>query len=151
MHCIQKWRCYLEGANQFQVLTDHKSLEFFKTQNHLSRRQAEWMSVVQRYPMQITYKPGKEMLTADALSRLYKKHSSGNEGLDPDWPMLIMGNLQEGFPPGVTMITQEKVLKNKHLFKNVYGTLHQSYPTATRYHTFPPPKGLTQCSSTTGT
>ena len=40
VHCIQKWRCYLEGANQFQVLTDHKSLKFFKTQNHLSRRQA---------------------------------------------------------------------------------------------------------------
>ena len=36
-----------------------------------------------------------------------------------------MRNLQEGFPPGTTLDTQGKVLKNKHLFKNVYGTLHQ--------------------------
>ncbi|KAJ9060038.1 hypothetical protein DSO57_1035147 [Entomophthora muscae] len=34
-----------------------------------------------------------------------------------------MGNLQKGFPPGTPMDIQEKVLKNKHLFKNVYGTL----------------------------
>ncbi|KAJ9085062.1 hypothetical protein DSO57_1017583 [Entomophthora muscae] len=39
-----------------------------------------------------------------------------------------MGNLQEGFLPGTPMDIQEKVLKNKHLFKNVYGTLHQILP-----------------------
>lgn len=74
--------------------------------------------------MQIKYKPGKEMLTADALSRLYSKHVICADG-NPDWPMLIMGNLQEGFHPGTPMDIQEKVLKNKHMFENLYGTLHQ--------------------------
>ena len=67
------------------------------------------------------------MLTADTLSRLYSKHALCPDG-NPNWPMLIMGNLQEGFPPGTPMDIQEKVLKNKHLFKNVYGTLHQIIP-----------------------
>ncbi|KAJ9067981.1 hypothetical protein DSO57_1033359 [Entomophthora muscae] len=67
------------------------------------------------------------MLTADALSRLYNKHILCTDG-DPDWPMLIMGNLQEGFPPGTPMNIQEKVLKNKYLFKNIYSTLHQTLP-----------------------
>ncbi|KAJ9090231.1 hypothetical protein DSO57_1004484 [Entomophthora muscae] len=38
--------------------------------------------------------------------------------------MLIMGSLQERFPPGTPMDIQEKVLNKKHLFKNLYGTLH---------------------------
>lgn len=64
------------------------------------------------------------MITADALSRLYSKHVLCADG-NPNWPMLIMGNLQKVFPPGTSMYIQERVLKNKHMFKNVYGTLHQ--------------------------
>ncbi|KAJ9052929.1 hypothetical protein DSO57_1029171 [Entomophthora muscae] len=50
------------------------------------------------------------MLTADVLSRLYSKHVLCADG-NPDCPMLIMGNLQEGFSPGTPIDIQEKVLK----------------------------------------
>ncbi|KAJ9048297.1 hypothetical protein DSO57_1036455 [Entomophthora muscae] len=84
-------------------------------------------AVSYRYtPCKVEYNPGKEILTADALSRLYSKHVLCADG-DPDWPMLIMGDFQEGFLPRTPMDIQEKVLKNKHLFKNVYGTLPNTF------------------------
>ena len=77
------------------MLTDHKSLIFFKTQPNLSRQQAEWLDQVKRYNMTIEYKPGKEMVTADALSQLYTHMMQGTNQLNPDWPMLIMKDLDE--------------------------------------------------------
>ena len=73
VHCLRKWRCYLEGPKEFTALTDHKSLVHFATQKHLFRRQAEWLEVLQQYIMKIMYKPGKDLKMADALSRLYPK------------------------------------------------------------------------------
>ena len=30
IHALKKWQAYLEGVDKVTVLTDHKSLEFFK-------------------------------------------------------------------------------------------------------------------------
>ncbi|KAJ9087390.1 hypothetical protein DSO57_1033792 [Entomophthora muscae] len=72
-----------------------------------------------------TEKPGKETLTADALSRLYSKHVLCADG-NPNWPMLITGNLQDRFPPGTPMNIQEKVLKNNILLR-VWMYKHSGY------------------------
>lgn len=37
IHCLYKWRCFLERQKEFSVLTDHKSLIYLKTQANLSR------------------------------------------------------------------------------------------------------------------
>ena len=110
------------------MLTDHKLLIFFKTQPNLSRRQVEWLDKVQSYNMTIEYKPGKEMVTVDALSRLYTRMAQGINQLNPDWSMLVMKDLNKGFQPNTLMQTQEMVIKNKHLFRNHYGTLHRKLP-----------------------
>jgi hypothetical protein len=39
---LQVWRCYLEGAPKFTVVTDHNPLIWLSTQQQLSRRQARW-------------------------------------------------------------------------------------------------------------
>ena len=36
VHCLLKWRCYLNWQKQFTCLTDHKSLVYIKTQANLA-------------------------------------------------------------------------------------------------------------------
>ena len=51
--------------------------------------------------MTIEYKPGKEIVTTDALTQLYTCMTQGTYQLDPEWPMLVMKDLDEEFlwPP----------------------------------------------------
>ena len=125
VHCLYKWRCYLERQKEFVALTDHKSLIYLKTQANLSRRQAAWMETLQRYPIRIEYKPGTELKFADALSRLYIRRSVGTDDVDPDWPLLVMRNKNEAFPADTTDATKAMVLKHEDEFANVHGTLHR--------------------------
>jgi hypothetical protein len=66
---LEKWRVDLIGV-PFTVLTDHRTLECFQTQKHLSRRQARWMEFLQQYDFNIVYLRGEENVAADALSRI---------------------------------------------------------------------------------
>lgn len=43
IRALEAWRHYLEGLpNKFQILTDHKNLEYWRTAQNLTRRQARW-------------------------------------------------------------------------------------------------------------
>ena len=68
VHAIRLWRMYLEGR-RFTVITDHASLEYIKTQNNLSRRQARWLETLQANDFEVKYRPGKINVVANALSR----------------------------------------------------------------------------------
>ncbi|KAJ3553691.1 hypothetical protein NP233_g12588 [Leucocoprinus birnbaumii] len=68
VRALTKWRNELLGL-PFTVLTDHRTLECFETQKHLSRRQARWMELLQQYNFEIVYIKGEENTVADALSR----------------------------------------------------------------------------------
>jgi RNase H-like domain found in reverse transcriptase len=70
MHAIRKWRPFLLGK-PFQIYTDHRSLIHFKTQPRLNQRQIRWMEEIADYDCEILYKPGKENVVADALSRIH--------------------------------------------------------------------------------
>ena len=71
VHALKKWRCYLEGIKHLTILMDHKSLEFLKTQSKLNCCQAGWMETLGNFNFNLTYRPGCELLQADALSRIY--------------------------------------------------------------------------------
>ena len=67
----EKFHTYLYGRT-FTVETDHKPLEMISMKNLIAaparlQRMLLWL---QQYDMIITYRPGKEMLLADALSHL---------------------------------------------------------------------------------
>jgi hypothetical protein len=64
------WRQYLHG-NPFtlRVLTDHHSLQWLKTQPHLSLRQTRWVEKLAEFDYTIEYQEGKKNVVADALSR----------------------------------------------------------------------------------
>ena len=69
IHALRKWRTDLLGF-QFEVWTDHQTLEHFGKQHDLSRRQARWMEFMSQYDATIHYLPGEKNSAADALSRL---------------------------------------------------------------------------------
>src|SRR5438045_7082468 len=69
MHAFERSRPFLLGRH-FKVYTDHSSLVHCKTQSKLNQRQLRWQEKVADYDMEILYKPGKENVFADALSRI---------------------------------------------------------------------------------
>ncbi len=67
--CLKQWDAELRSVPVFEVWTDHKNLEYFYKKQQLSERQVRWAEVLARYNFQMTYRPGKEAVVPDALSR----------------------------------------------------------------------------------
>ena len=68
---LKDWRHFLEGLPEpFEIWTDHQNLQFWRTAQHLSRRQARWSLLLADFNFIMTYKPGKTNTRADPLSRL---------------------------------------------------------------------------------
>ena len=71
LEALLKWEDKLLGW-PIHIITDHKSLEFFNTQRHLSDRQIRWMIYLSRFNYKITYVKGETNIVADCFSRYYK-------------------------------------------------------------------------------
>ncbi len=69
VHALKKWCVDLLGV-PFIIFTDHRTLENFNHQKHLSRRQARWQEFLGQYDFTITYLKGADNSVADALSQL---------------------------------------------------------------------------------
>jgi hypothetical protein len=67
---VKKWRQYLIGRH-FHIFTDQKSLKNLLAQTIQTPEQQKWASKLQGFSFDISYKPGKANLVADALSRQY--------------------------------------------------------------------------------
>ncbi|XP_048027531.1 integrin alpha-M-like [Megalobrama amblycephala] len=62
---LEEWRHWLEGANHpFQVLTDHKNLEYLKAAKRLNPRQARWAMFFSRFNFSISYRPVSQSVMA---------------------------------------------------------------------------------------
>jgi hypothetical protein len=71
VRALEDWRHYLEGLPQpFDIITDHRNLEYWRTAQNLSRRQARWSLYLSRFDFRLTHKPGTVNTQADPLSRL---------------------------------------------------------------------------------
>jgi transposase InsO family protein len=69
IRCLEQWDAELRSVPSFEVWTDHKNLEYFYKKRQLSERQVRWAEVLARYNFKLTYRPGKEAVVPDALSR----------------------------------------------------------------------------------
>ncbi|CAI5484152.1 unnamed protein product [Closterium sp. Yama58-4] len=68
VHAFRTWRCYLTGAD-VTVRTDHKSLQYMRSQPQLNPRQIRWLDYLEsNFSYTITYKKGANNI-ADALTR----------------------------------------------------------------------------------
>ena len=65
---LKEWRHYVHGV-KCTILTDNRALQYLDTTTELSKRQIRWAQVLAQYDLKIIYRPGKENLVADALSR----------------------------------------------------------------------------------
>ena len=66
---VKKWRHYIDGKCT-RVVTDHAPLSHLKTQPHLSPRQVRWVQFLEQFALQFVYRPGKQAVVPDFLSRL---------------------------------------------------------------------------------
>ena len=67
---FKRWRRFLDGANyQVQVITDHQNLELFHTTKVLNRHQARWVQELAGNDFRIFFRPGRQNIKADYLSR----------------------------------------------------------------------------------
>ncbi|KAI5153777.1 hypothetical protein ENBRE01_3245, partial [Enteropsectra breve] len=70
---IEYFEYQLKGR-RFKLITDHIALETIRKKNEFgNKRMARWIERIQDYDFSIKYRKGEEMITADALSRLYEK------------------------------------------------------------------------------
>ncbi|KAE9265047.1 hypothetical protein PR003_g32581, partial [Phytophthora rubi] len=68
-YALIKFRVHLLGQKPFVIYTDHASLRTATSSPHLSQRMARWLSFFAEYNFTVEYKPGKQNVLADALSR----------------------------------------------------------------------------------
>ncbi|CAI5721580.1 unnamed protein product [Peronospora destructor] len=68
-YALIKFRVHLLGEQTFALYTDHASLRTAMKSPHLSQRMARWLSFFSEYNFVGHYKPGKNNILADALSR----------------------------------------------------------------------------------
>ncbi|KAK3506929.1 hypothetical protein QTP70_031209 [Hemibagrus guttatus] len=69
---LEEWWHWLEGFNHpFEVIMDHKNLQYLREAKRLNPRQAWWALFFIRFNFCVTYHPGNKNTKADALSRIH--------------------------------------------------------------------------------
>ena len=66
---LEQWDAELRSVLSFEIWTDHKNLEYFQKKRQLSERQVRWAETLARYNFTLKYRPGKNVVVPDALSR----------------------------------------------------------------------------------
>jgi hypothetical protein len=83
IRALDEWRHFLEGApRKFEILTDHKNLEYFMSAKKLNRQQARWSLTLARFNFVMHHQPGKTMGKLDALSRWANHGSDSDDNRD---------------------------------------------------------------------
>ena len=83
---LQKWHHYIENGLPITVITDHDSLKYMNTVQKPSKRLARWVDEFQQYNLVIKYRPGKQAIVPDAISRR------------PDFNALVLQNADDYVP-----------------------------------------------------
>ena len=79
---LEEWRPELQGTPEaFEIITDHKNLEYFTTTKALNQRQVRWSEFLSQFNFRIVYRPGSKAARPDALSR---KSEDRPTKADPD-------------------------------------------------------------------
>ncbi|EED18927.1 retrotransposon polyprotein, putative [Talaromyces stipitatus ATCC 10500] len=72
VRALEEWRPELVGLqreDRFEILSDHRALEYFMTTKKLNARQARWCEFLTDYYFVLRFRPGKANVAADTLTR----------------------------------------------------------------------------------
>jgi transposase InsO family protein len=72
IRALEEWRPELVGLqreDRFEILSDHRALEYFMTSKKLNARQARWCEFLHDYFFVLKYRPGRVNVLADTLTR----------------------------------------------------------------------------------
>ena len=141
VRAFEEWRPELastDPTHPVNVLSDHRSLEYFMTTKELNRRQARWSEFLSEFQFTITYRPGKQGTKPDALTRRAGEGpTSKNEQV-----LLKPANLGHGVLPAtrtlrcaqLAALVVDDEINLKELISNAYDndTLINSVMTALR-------------------
>uniref|UniRef100_W8BY62 RNA-directed DNA polymerase n=1 Tax=Ceratitis capitata TaxID=7213 RepID=W8BY62_CERCA len=73
---FQKLRHYLYGVKDIYIYTDHQPLTYALSEKNPNSKLKRWTAFIDSYSPRYFYKPGKENIVADALSRQYMHNLS---------------------------------------------------------------------------
>lgn len=68
---LKHLRHYLYGVNKLNIFTDHQPLTFSISDKNPNAKLKRWRAFIEEYCPTFFYKPGKDNVVADALSRQY--------------------------------------------------------------------------------
>ncbi len=81
IRCFEQWRAELQSVkSSINVLTNHKSLEYFMTIKKLNRRQTRWAEFLAEFDFKIVYQSEKKNDKANSLTR----HSENRSNIDDE-------------------------------------------------------------------
>jgi hypothetical protein len=72
IRALEEWRPELVGLqreDRFEILSDHRALEYFMSTKKLNARQARWCEFLHDYFFILKYRPGRVNVLADTLTR----------------------------------------------------------------------------------
>jgi hypothetical protein len=126
------WRHHLQGAQHtVTVLTDHVTLKYFHKQPKLSQRQVRWTELFADFDLDIKYKPGRENVVPDALSRrpdlkvvlcaLLGSHSTSSPFPDTSFLKKLRLALAKD---ETTARLMENASKDDPSYRNIHGLLY---------------------------
>jgi hypothetical protein len=100
VRCLEEWSSELEMSQEkIRILTDHRNLEYFMTTKKLNRRQARWSEFLSRFNFTIVYRPGKQGIKPDSLTRRSQDMpQEGDERLLHQSQTVLKRHNLEGFP-----------------------------------------------------
>lgn len=117
IRCLEEWEPELQGVTEFEILSDHKNLEYFMTVRKLSEWQIRWSLNLSRFNFKIRHISGKGNVLADALSRRDQDLPSDNQDdrLKERYAQLIHRRsvIPKGSPIQVTSLHPKPALVQK--------------------------------------
>jgi hypothetical protein len=129
LEVLFKWEDKLL-SNRINVVTDHRLLDFFKTQRRLSSHQMWWMEYLSRFDFNIQYVKDSSNRVADSLSQYYQSDTEDDthptydfvnadsqldpEDEDPPWNRVVELRVMTTHCRGLCEATTERdVLANE--------------------------------------
>ncbi|MFH3616989.1 ribonuclease H family protein [Acinetobacter pittii] len=89
VYCLKQWEIHLICSPKFVVYTDNITCKYFSDQERLTGKLMRWQQYLAKFYYEMVYKPGKENVVADALTRK-EQYLRAVWNIESEWPDLVL-------------------------------------------------------------